>query len=216
VSGLFNCPTIVNNVETLACVPFILGQGVDAFRNIGTPNNFGPKIFGVSGHVNRPGTYEFPLGVPLARVLEAAGGVQGKLKGVIVGGLSTPILTADECQDLHLDYDSCIKAGTLLGSGGIMVINDTVDIPRIALRTIEFYTHESCGQCTPCRQGSIAIEQMLHRIVHGHGSSKDLEDILSLCKTIKGSTLCPTGDAFAMPIEAMIKKFRSEFDALVS
>ena len=214
VSGLFGCPTIVNNVETLACVPYIVREGVEAFRRIGTPNNFGPKIFGVSGHVKRPGVYEFPLGVPLADVLKAAGGVMGKLKAVIVGGLSTPILTADESRDLTLDYDGCLKAGTMLGSGGIMVMNETVRIPEIALRTIEFYAHESCGQCTPCRLGSTAIEQMLHRVVEGHGGPVDLENVLGLCRTIKGSTLCPTGDAFAMPIEAMVQKFKPEFERL--
>lgn len=215
VSGLFGCPTIVNNVETLACVPFIVREGAEAFRQLGTPNNFGPKIFGVSGHVNRPGAYEFPLGVPLTRVIEAAGGVRGTLKAVIVGGLSTPILTADQSRDLRLDYDSCLKHGTMLGSGGVIVMNDTVRMPDMALRTIQFYAHESCGQCTPCRQGSIAIEQMLHRIVAGHGRPEDLDHILHLCKTIKGNTLCPTGDAFAMPIEAMVGKFRTEFEMLL-
>jgi len=213
VSGLFGCPTIVNNVETLACVPYIVREGVEAFRKIGTPNNFGPKIFGVSGHVKRPGAYEFPLGVPLATVIEAAGGVLGELKAVIVGGLSTPILTADESGDLLLDYDSCLKHGTMLGSGGIIVMNDTVRMPEIALRTIRFYAHESCGQCTPCRQGSAAIEQMIHRVVNGDGGPEDIENVLHLCKNLKGNTLCPTGDALAMPIEAMINKFRPEFEA---
>ena len=163
VSGVFGCPTVVNNVETLACVPYIVLQGAEAFRQIGTPNNSGPKLFGVSGHVKNPGVYEFPMGVSLAKVLEAAGGVVGNLKAVIVGGLSTPILKAEECRDLTLDYDTCAAAGTALGSGGIIVMNDTVDIPEIALRTIEFYAHESCGQCTPCRQGSTTIKQMLRR-----------------------------------------------------
>jgi NADH:ubiquinone oxidoreductase subunit F (NADH-binding) len=144
-------------------------------------------------------------------VLEAAGGVKGKLKAVIVGGLSTPILTASECANLTLDYDSCAKAGTMLGSGGIIVMNDTVRIPSMALRAIQFYAHESCGQCAPSRQGAMVIEQGLHRIVGGKGSPEDVEDILGLCKTIKGSTLCPKGDAFAMPIEAMVQKFRAEF-----
>lgn len=213
-SGLFGCPTIVNNVETLSSVPFIVREGAEAFRGIGTANNAGPKIFGVSGHVKNPGAYEFPLGVPLAKVLEAAGGVVGNLKAVVVGGLSTPILTAEECRDLALDYDTCAKYGTALGSGGIMVMNDTVQIPDVALRTIQFYAHESCGQCTPCRQGSVAIEQMLHRVVEGKGTPEDLDNVLHLCKTIKGNTLCPTGDAFSMPIEAMVRKFRSEFEAL--
>ncbi|NLE74310.1 MAG: NADH-quinone oxidoreductase subunit NuoF [Actinobacteria bacterium] len=214
-SGVFGCPTIVNNVETLACVPYIVLEGAEAFSQIGTPNNTGPKLFGVSGHVNKPGVYEFPLGVPLAKILEAAGGVVGNLKAVIVGGLSTQILTADECRDLTMDYDTCAEYGTGLGSGGIIVMNDTVEIPEIALRTIEFYAHESCGQCTPCRQGSTTIKQMLKRVVDGKGSSEDLENVLQLCKTIMGNTLCPMGDAFSMPIEAMLLKYRAEFDSLL-
>lgn len=214
-SGVFGCPTIVNNVETLACVPYIVLEGAEAFSQIGTPNNTGPKLFGVSGHVNKPGVYEFPLGVPLAEILEAAGGVVGNLKAVIVGGLSTQILTADECRDLTMDYDTCAEYGTGLGSGGIIVMNDTVEIPEIALRTIEFYAHESCGQCTPCRQGSTTIKQMLKRVVDGKGSSEDLENVLQLCKTIMGNTLCPMGDAFSMPIEAMLLKYRAEFDSLL-
>ena len=215
VSGVFGCPTVVNNVETLACVPYIVLQGAEAFRQIGTPNNSGPKLFGVSGHVKNPGVYEFPMGVSLAKVLEAAGGVVGNLKAVIVGGLSTPILKAEECRDLTLDYDTCAAAGTALGSGGIIVMNDTVDIPEIALRTIEFYAHESCGQCTPCRQGSTTIKQMLRRVVGGKGSSADLANVLQLCKTIKGNTLCPMGDAFSMPIEAMVVKYKDEFESLL-
>lgn len=215
VSGVFGCPTVVNNVETLACVPYIVLQGAEAFRQIGTPNNSGPKLFGVSGHVKNPGVYEFPMGVPLAKVLEAAGGVVGNLKAVIVGGLSTPILKAEECRDLTLDYDTCAAAGTALGSGGIIVMNDTVDIPEIALRTIEFYAHESCGQCTPCRQGSTTIKQMLRRVVGGKGGSEDLANVLQLCKIIKGNTLCPMGDAFSMPIEAMVLKYKDEFESLL-
>jgi len=213
VAGLYGCPTIVNNVETLSCVPYILLNGSEAFKRIGTPHNYGPKLFGVSGHVHRPGVYEYPLGVPLSEVLAAAGGVKGKLKAVIVGGLSVPILTAEECADLKLDYDSCIRHGTMLGSGGVMVMNDTVRIPWLALRTIEFYAHESCGQCTPCREGSNAIVELLRRIVGGRGTVRDLEQVLWLCGTIKGSTLCPAGNAYAIPLEVMIRKFRGEFDA---
>ncbi len=213
--GLYGCSTIVNNVETLACLPFIVEHGADEFKKIGTIGNSGSKLFGVSGHVNKPGVYEFPLGTPLKRILEAAGGVKGSLKAVIVGGLSTPILTADEAENLYMDYDCCLKAGTMLGSGGIIVMNDTVSIPPIALRTIKFYAHESCGQCTPCREGSVAIENLLHGLVEGYGSSEDIDKILKICNTVMGLTLCPTGDAFAMPIRAMVKKFRHEFEALV-
>jgi len=215
VVGLYGCPTIVNNVETLASVPYIVERGAKAFMEFGTRNNFGPKIFGISGHVRRPGTYEYPLGTRLETLLEAAGGVDGQLKAVIVGGLSVPILTAAEAEGLAMDYDSCLKKGTMLGSGGIMVMNRTTSIPEVALRTIRFYAHESCGQCTPCRQGSHAAAVLLERIVAGRGSLADIDRVLWLCSRIKGSTLCPTGDAFSIPIEAMITKFRGEFEALV-
>lgn len=214
-SGLYGCPTVVNNVETLSCVPYIIKNGAAGFKKIGVPNNFGPKIFGVSGHVKAPGIFEYPMGTPLKEILDAAGGVKGKMKGVIVGGLSVPILTAKEAEGLVLDYDSCAKAGTALGSGGIIVVNDTVSIPELALRTIEFYHHESCGQCVPCRRGSLTIESKLRDIVAGRGQSEDIDLILSLCKNIKGLTLCPTGEAFAAPVQAMVAKFRPEFEALV-
>ncbi|MFH0799913.1 MAG: NADH-quinone oxidoreductase subunit NuoF [Pseudomonadota bacterium] len=213
--GLYGCPTIVNNVETLSCVPFIAQNGPGAFKAIGTAGNFGPKLYGVCGDVQKPGVYEYPMGTRLETILEAAGGVKGRLKAVIVGGLSVPILKAEECRGLALDFDSCLKAGTMLGSGGIIVINDTVSIPDLALRTIKFYAHESCGQCVPCWSGSHAIERLLHGIVHGSGAAANIDLILDLCRTIKGSTICPMGDAFSIPVEAMVKKFRDEFDALV-
>jgi NADH-quinone oxidoreductase F subunit len=215
VKGLYGCPTIVNNVETLSNIPYIIQHGSEAYKKIGTPNNFGPKIFCISGHVAKPGVYEYPLGTPLKVLLEAAGGVIGQLKGVIVGGLSVPILTAKEAADLNMDYDSCIKHGTMLGSGGIIVISEGTSIPRIALRTIQFYAHESCGQCTPCRDGSYIIQQLLTRILAGQGKMEDIDSVLRLCGTIKGSTLCPTGEAFSLPIDAMVRKFRSEFEALI-
>lgn len=214
--GLYDCPTIVNNVETLACLPFTLRNGSDAFKKLGTLGNTGPKLYGVSGHINRPGVYEFELGVPLSRVLEAAGGVKGKMKGVIVGGLSVPILTPEEASDLNMDYDSCLKKGTMLGSGGVIVVNDTVSIPKLALRTIRFYAHESCGQCTPCREGSFTILRLLENLVNGIGKKEDIDAILYLCSQIKGLTLCPMGDAFAMPVEAMVTKYRAEFDMLTN
>ncbi len=214
--GLYGCPTIVNNVETLACVPFIVEQGAAAFRKLGPTNNHGPKIFGISGHVNKPGTYEYPMGTPLEELLAAAGGVRGKLKAVIVGGLSVPILTAAEAAGLTMDYDSCLKRGTMLGSGGIIVINEQTSIPEVALRAIRFYAHESCGQCVPCRQGSHALARLLERLVAGRGKPGDIDRVLGLCKSIGGTTLCPTGDAFSVPIEAMVRKFRPEFEALLA
>ncbi len=215
LKGLYGCPTIVNNVETLACIPYIIEHGASAFRAIGTVGNAGPKLFGISGHVRKPGVYEYPLGTPLSTLIEAAGGAVGKLKAVIVGGLSTPIITASEAANLDMDFDSCIKAGTMLGSGGIIVMNEEVSMPAIALRTIRFYAHESCGQCTPCREGSQVIKSLLKKLIQGNGEHSDIDKILELCDTIIGSTLCPTGDAFAMPIRAMLRKFRSEFEALV-
>lgn len=214
-NGLYGCPTIVNNVETLSLVPYIVQNGSDAFRAIGCSSNFGPKLFGVSGQVNKPGVYEYPLGTPLMEIINAAGGVKGNLKGVIVGGLSIPILTVVEAKDLKMDFDSCAAAGTMLGSGGIIVINDTASIPSIALRTIRFYAHESCGQCTPCREGSIVIFRLLDGLVKGTGKTQDIDTVLNLCKTIMGTALCPTGDAFSIPIRAMVEKFRGEFESLV-
>jgi NADH:ubiquinone oxidoreductase subunit F (NADH-binding)/NADH:ubiquinone oxidoreductase subunit E len=213
-AGLWGCPTVVNNVETLANVPFILSKGAGAFRAIGTRGNAGPKIFGVSGHVWQPGAYELPMGTLLSEVISEAGGVVGKLKAVIVGGLSVPILAADECTDLHLDFDACLKRGTMFGSGAVIVLNDTVSIPKLAQRAIQFYAHESCGQCTPCREGSIAVKRLLDGLVEGHGTVADIESVLWLCRAIRGTGLCPTADAFSIPIEAMVRKFREEFDAL--
>ncbi len=155
------------------------------------------------------------MGTKLSVILEAAGGVKGNLKAVIPGGLSVPIMKADEVEDLALDYDSCQKAGTSLGSGGIMVINDTVSIPELALRTIEFYHHESCGQCVPCREGTHTIYSKLKSLIKGQGKKEDIDLILYLCDNVKGLTICPMGEAFAVPIESMIKKFRHEFESLV-
>ncbi len=214
-TGLYGCPTIINNVETLSCLPYIVTHGADVFKKIGTVGNPGPKIYSVSGQVRKPGAFEFPMGVTLDKVLEAAGGVNGTLKAVIVGGLSSPILTAQEAKGLVLDYDSCVRAGTMLGSGGIMVMNDTVSIPQVALRTIAFYAHESCGQCVPCREGSNLIKNRLSALVKGTGTHEDINLILKICARVKGLTLCPLGEAFAMPVKAMVKKFRPEFEALV-
>jgi len=213
--GLYGCPTIVNNVETLACVPFIIEKGAAEFKKIGTPNNFGPRLYGVSGHVHKPGVYEFPMGTLLTKILAAAGGVNGTLKAVIVGGLSTPIMKAAEIKDLKMDFDSCQQAGTMLGSAGIIVMNDTVSIPEIALRAIKFYAHESCGQCVPCREGSHTIVGYLQKLINGNGNKADLDALVHLCENIHGLTLCPGGDAFTMPLAAMINKFGDEFEALV-
>ena len=215
-TGLYGCPTIVNNVETLACVPFIIENGAAEFKKIGTPNNYGPRLFGVSGHVNRPGVYEYPMGIPFTEILDAAGGVKGTLKAVIVGGLSTPIMKADEIKDLKMDFDSCEKAGTMLGSAGIIVMNDTVSIPHIALRAMKFYAHESCGQCVPCREGTHGMVQYLERLISGNGSQADLDALRHLSASMHGLTLCPGGDASSMPMQALLEKFGPEFEALIA
>jgi NADH-quinone oxidoreductase E subunit len=216
VEGLYSCPTIVNNVETIASIPYIIENGAEAFKAFGYENNTGFKLFGVSGNVNKPGVYEYPMGVPFKKILEAAGGVKGTLKAAIVGGLSVQILKANELEDLNMDYDSCLKHGTGLGSGGIMVINDEFSIPELAYRTIKFYAHESCGRCAPCRHGSDSIKNLLEKLVIcGEGTMEDIDTIVNICSTVPGTTICPTGEAFSVPIKAMVEKFRDEFEALV-
>lgn len=219
VAGLYNCPTIVNNVETLASVPYIVENGADAFKKWGSEAGYGFKLFGVSGAVNKPGVYECPMGISFDELIKLAGGIKGKMIGVIVGGLSVPILTPEDLKKgsgLKMDYESCIEYGTSLGSGGVMVISDEFKIPEIAARTIHFYNHESCGQCTPCRMGSGMILNLLNKIVDGKGQKGDLDKVLWFCDNIKGNTLCPTGEAYSAPIKAMINKFRIEFEQLIT
>jgi len=217
VEGLYGCPTIVNNVETLASVPFIIEHGADAFKKWGYENNTGCKLFGISGNVNKPGVYELPMATPFSKLLEMAGGVKGNLKGVIVGGLSVPILKADELDGLNMDYDNCIKHGTMLGSGGVMVINDEFSIPELAYRTIRFYAHESCGKCVPCKEGSFTIVRILEKLLKGQGTQNDLDNMVRILASVNegGSTLCPTGQAFAMPVKALYEKFTDEFIKLL-
>ncbi|MEE4310921.1 MAG: NADH-quinone oxidoreductase subunit NuoF [candidate division KSB1 bacterium] len=217
-SGLYGCPTIVNNVETLASIPFIAEHGAETYKLMGGFQAAGTKLYGISGHVNRPGVYEYPLGTNLKDLIQyAAGGVRNdkKLKAVIPGGLSATILKEDEI-DIPMDFDSCVKADTMLGSGGVIVMDEDTPIPEIALATINFYVHESCGQCTPCREGLAKIQQILKILLAGNGTIQDIDTIIKLANTIDGTTLCPLGEAGGAVIRAMIKKFRSEFDALVS
>jgi len=216
VSGVYDCPTIVNNVETLASVPFIVENGADAFKKWGSENNYGFKLYGISGCVNKPGVYEYPMGVSFNELMKAAGGVKGTLKAAIVGGLSVAIMKAEELKDLKMDYDSCAKKGTGLGSGGIMVISTEFSIPEIALRTAKFYAHESCGKCVPCKEGSYMLVKILKKILSGNGTSQDIDNIIKICNTVRGGlSLCPTGEAFSVPIGAMVNKFRSEFEELI-
>ncbi len=216
--GLYNCPTIVNNVETLACIPFIAQHGPEAFKSMGSFQSAGTKLYGISGHVKKPGIYEYPLGTNLKDLIEhAAGGVKRnkKLKAVIPGGLSATILKADEI-DLPLDFDACVKANTMLGSGGVIVMDEDTSIPEVALTSINFFIHESCGQCSPCREGLQKIQQMLNKLLQGKGEKGDLDVIFKITKTVNGTTLCPLGGAGAVVIEAMIKKFPEEFEALLN
>ncbi len=211
--GLYGKPTTINNAETLASVPSILNNGAEWFLNIGKPNNGGPKIFAVSGHVNKPGTYEVPMGTPFADLLDMAGGVLngGKLKAVIPGGSSTPILKADIIMDLTMDYDALSKAGTMLGSGAVIVMDDSTDMVKVLARLSHFYYEESCGQCTPCREGTGWLTRIINRIYHGEGRQEDLDLLLDLTKKMGGRTVCALADAAAMPVSSFVTNFREEF-----
>jgi NADH-quinone oxidoreductase subunit F len=211
--GLFNCPTVVNNVETLACVPHIVKRGWEWFAAIGPERNTGPKLFGLSGHVVRPGVYEAPMGTPL-RVLidEFGGGVPGgrPVKAVIPGGASCPVLRGDEI-DVPMDFDSLTRAGSLFGTGTPVVMDDTVCMVRAAWITARFFAHESCGQCTPCREGTGWLQRILWKIETGEGTERDLGILLSITDNIEGNTICALGDAAAWPARGFAKKFQDEF-----
>jgi NADH-quinone oxidoreductase subunit F len=208
---------MIHNVATLASVPFIIENGPEAFKAIGKPGSYGTELYGMCGHVNKPGVYEYPMGMSLRKLIyEVAGGIRGnkKLKAVIPGGLSAPILKADEI-DVEMDFESLIAAGSILGTGGIIVLDEDVSIPFVAQKTAKFFSHESCGKCTPCREGTNVIKFLIDRITAGKGGLNDIEHVLRLCRYIRGSTLCALGDAAAMSIGTMVKKFRSEFEKLV-
>lgn len=218
--GLYQGPTVVNNVETLASVPKIMENGADWYKSFGTEKSCGTKLFCVSGHVKKPGVYELPLGVPMKTLLydeEYCGGIRDdkKLKAVIPGGSSVPILRAEEIEGVNLDYESLAAAGTMLGSGAVIVMDETTDIPKMVHRLSKFYAHESCGQCTPCREGTAWMEKMLGRIISGKGESDDLDTLLDICDNIEFKTLCPLGDAAVGPIKSAVTKFRAEFEALI-
>ncbi len=212
--GLFGRPTTVNNTETLASVPMILKQGADWFLNIGRPNNGGPKIFSISGHVNKPGNFEVPLGTPFRKLMELAGGVRitHRLKAVIPGGSSANVLPADIIMECDMDYDSLAKAGSMLGSGGVIVMDETTCMVRALARIAHFYYEESCGQCTPCREGTGWMSRVIHRIEHGQGRAEDLDMLTDVAGNIEGRTICALGDAAAWPVKSFIKYFREEFE----
>jgi len=212
--GLYGKPTTINNTETFAAVPWIIRNGGQAYLECGKPNNGGTKIFTISGDVERPGNYEIPMGTPFATLLELAGGVRGgrKLKAVIPGGSSMPVLPADIMMATNMDYDSIAKAGSMLGSGAVIVMDETRCMVKSLLRLSYFYMHESCGQCTPCREGTGWLWRMVDRIEHGQGRASDLDMLNSVSDNIQGRTICALGDAAAMPVRAMIKHFRAEFE----
>jgi NADH-quinone oxidoreductase subunit F len=215
VVGAFQCPTVLNNVETFCAVPAILRDGGAAFAALGTPRNGGTRLFCLSGHVNRPGVYELPMGFNLLRMIEeVGGGVRGgkKLKAVIPGGSSCPVLKADEC-DLAMDFDTLAKAKSMLGSGGVVVMDEDTCMVQAALRIMRFYAHESCGWCVPCREGTLWLRKLLARFHEGQGTPTDIDLIGDLARNMLGRTFCPLGDAAAMPTIAFVEKFRDEFEA---
>jgi NADH-quinone oxidoreductase subunit F len=212
--GLYGKPTTINNTETFAAVPWIIRNGGQAYLECGKPNNGGTKIYSVSGDVELPGNYEIPMGTPFSKLLELAGGVRSgrQLKAVIPGGSSSPILPADIMMDCTMDYDSIAKAGSMLGSGALIVLDDSRCMVKSLQRLSYFYMHESCGQCTPCREGTGWLSRIVDRIESGHGRASDMDLLDSVAGDIQGRTICALGDAAAMPVRAMLKHFRHEFE----
>jgi NADH-quinone oxidoreductase subunit F len=212
--GLYKNPTVINNVETLSNVPHIVQNGGEWYAHIGMPKSTGTKIFSLSGHVNKPGNYELPMGITLRELIyEHGGGIKDdrKLKAVIPGGVSTPVLTADLI-DVKMDFDSLYEAGSLLGSGATIVMDETTCMVKVAYRISKFFEHESCGKCVPCREGTRWIRQIMERIETGKGREEDIELLRDICANIAGNTVCPLGDAVVVPIQSTIEKFREEYE----
>jgi NADH-quinone oxidoreductase subunit F len=217
--GLYGCPTVVNNVETIANLPWILNNGAAAYAAVGTPKSAGTKLISASGHINKPGVYEVDLGYPLLDFIKnECGGVKDgkKLKAVIPGGSSMPVLRADQLEGVTLDYESLQKAGTLMGSGGFIVMDETTDMAQVAVNIARFYSHESCGQCTPCREGGHWVEKIFRRIDRGKGLPGDTELVQSIVSQIEGHTICVFGEAISWPAKAWIEKFPEEFAARIN
>ena len=212
--GLYGKPTTINNTETLASIPWIMRHGGQAFLELGKPNNGGAKMFSLSGHVERPGNYEVPMGTPFPELLAMAGGVKGgrELKAVIPGGSSVPVLPGALMMELTMDYDSIAKAGSYLGAGSVIVMDDTVCMVKALERLAYFYFEESCGQCTPCREGTGWMYRVIHRIEHGEGRPEDLDLLMSVGTNISGRTICALGDAAVGPVHSFLKHFRNEFE----
>ncbi len=211
--GLYGAPTIINNTESLASVPEILRRGGSWFRDLGVENSGGSKLFSVSGNVNKPGNFEVPMGTPFSELLELAGGMKDrrKLKAVIPGGSSAPVIPGDIMMDLTMDYDAIAKAGSMLGSGAVIVMDDAQCMVKVLERMAYFYFEESCGQCTPCREGTGWMYRVISRIEHGQGRPEDLALLDDVAAKIAGRTICALGDAAAMPVQGMLKYFRDEF-----
>ena len=213
--GLYGMPTTINNVETFACIPYILKHGGEKFLSLGKPNNGGSKIFSVSGHVNRPGNYEIPLGTPFPDLLDMAGGVRAghKLKAVIPGGSSVPVVPGEQMMELTMDYDSISKGGSMLGAGSVIVMDETVCMVKALERLAYFYYEESCGQCTPCREGTGWLYRVVRRLENGEGTREDIDLLVDVSNQIDGFTICALGAAAATPVRSFIKHFRDEFEA---
>jgi len=211
--GLYGRPTTINNTETLASVPVILQKGGDWFHELGTPNNGGSKIFSVSGHVNKPGNYEVPMGTPFSELLQLAGGIKNgnKIKAVIPGGSSTPVIPGEAMMDVAMSYDGISRAGSMLGAGSVIVMDETTCMVKVLERIAAFYYEESCGQCTPCREGTGWLYRVVKRIEQGDGTEEDLDRLVDVAKNINGNTICALGDAAAAPVISFIKHFRDEF-----
>ena len=216
--GLYGKPTTINNTETLASVPVILEKGGQWFADLGKPNNGGTKLFSVSGHVNNPGNFEIPLGTPFKDLLELAGGMRDgrELKAVIPGGSSTPVLTGEVMMELDMDYDSIADAGSMLGAGSVIIMDDTTDMVDALQRLSHFYYEESCGQCTPCREGTGWLYRVIRRINKGSGKPEDLELLTDMASKIQGRTICALGDAAAMPVESFVTRFKNEFEGKIT
>lgn len=229
IEGYLKCPTVVQNVETLACLPEIMNRGADWFKSIGPEKGPGPKLFCLSGHINNPGVYEAPMGIPLTELIYNYGeGIRNKrkLKAVLPGGVSSVVLTANEVEGLNMDFDSLAAKRTILGSAGIIVMDDTVDMVNACLNIARFFAHESCGQCTPCREGTVWLVKILTRLIHKEGRQSDIDLLLDITENIgglsdfsKGSfgkTICPFGEAIAWPVRSFVEKFEEEFFACIS
>jgi NADH-quinone oxidoreductase subunit F len=216
--GAFGKPSTINNVETLCAIPHIVANGGEWYRQHGTEKSPGTKLFCVSGHVNKPGNYELPLGFPLIELIEdVCGGMRdgNALKAVIPGGSSVPLINAEEARACSLDYEGCLEVGTMLGCASVIVMDETADIVKQVRRMVDFYAHESCGQCTPCREGTTWTAQILRRIENGKGTEDDLDTLMEMTQNMVGTTICVLSDSVAAPVQSSIEKFRDEYLALI-